>query len=96
MSTSSATPDVASSVDPQKAEAIHLKYKDDLLGRCMAAYWKDREALIDGDCRIQAVVAVIAEEIRSWAPDPGQARICHLAINEVADRLLRDTNAVQP
>jgi hypothetical protein len=60
----------------------------------MAAYWQDREALIDGRSRMQAVMIVIAEEVRTWAPSPGQARICHLAINEVADRLIRDSHAV--
>jgi hypothetical protein len=48
--------------------------------------------LIDDRCRMRAVVEVIADEVRRWAPDKGQAKICHLAINEVADRLLRDTN----
>jgi hypothetical protein len=34
----------------------------------------------------------ISQRIRTWAPDEGQARICFLAINEVADRLIRETN----
>jgi hypothetical protein len=38
-----------------------------------------------------AVLDVLAAEIRSWAPDQGQARICYLAINEVADRLIRES-----
>jgi hypothetical protein len=38
----------------------------------------------------------ISSIIRTWAPDPGQARICHLAINEIADRLLREVEDQQP
>jgi hypothetical protein len=41
--------------------------------------------------RMVAVLELLAAEIRGWAPDPGQARICYLAINEVADRLIRET-----
>ncbi len=70
---------------------VQQKYGADLLGRCMAAYWQDRQALIDDRCRMAAVAEVIAQEVRTWAPDKGQARICYLAINEVADRLNRDT-----
>lgn len=42
--------------------------------------------------RMIAVLELLSQEIRSWAPDQGQARICYLAINEVADRLLREAN----
>jgi hypothetical protein len=73
---------------------MEIKFGNDLSGRCLTAYWKDRVALIDDHSRMRAVIEVLADEIRKWAPDEGQARICHLAINEVADRLLRDTNAV--
>lgn len=41
--------------------------------------------------RMVAVLELLAAEIRGWAPDPGQARICYLAINEVADRLIRES-----
>ena len=63
-----------------------------LCTRLMQAYWQDRQALIDGHVRMAAVMQVVAEEIRTWAPDKGQARICHLAINEVADRLIRESH----
>lgn len=79
-------------MDPVKRTPLEIKFGNDLMGRCLAAYWTDRQALIDDRCRMRAVVEVIAEEVRRWAPDKGQAKICHLAINEVADRLLRDTN----
>jgi hypothetical protein len=41
---------------------------------------------------MQGVIQLLADEVRTWAPDKGQAKICHLAINEVADRLLRDSD----
>jgi hypothetical protein len=66
---------------------------DDLLTRCLAEYWdpKHSVAVLRSRSRMRGVVQLLADELRSWAPDEGQARICHLAINEVADRLLRDT-----
>lgn len=85
---------MASSVDPKNPSPAEVKFKDDLAGRCLAAYWHDRNALIDDISRMQAVTSLLAAEIRTWAPPKEQAKICHLAINEVADRLLRDTNAV--
>jgi hypothetical protein len=43
---------------------------------------------------MKAVMLELASEIRTWAPDEGQARICYLAINEVADRIVRETQEV--
>jgi hypothetical protein len=45
---------------------------------------------IDDRRRMKEVIREISDVIRTWAPDPGQARICFLAINEVADRLIRE------
>lgn len=59
-------------------------------------YWADAELAIDDTRRIQAVVHKISEKIRTWAPAKEQARICHLAINEVADRLLREMEENNP
>jgi hypothetical protein len=53
-------------------------------------YWSLGEYSIDDKRRMKAVVSELSQTIRSWAPDEGQARICHLAINEVADRLMRE------
>jgi hypothetical protein len=61
-----------------------------LLDDLSQLYWALGEYGIDDPRRMKAVVIEISQTIRSWAPDPGQAKICHLAINEVADRLLRD------
>jgi hypothetical protein len=61
-----------------------------LLDDLTQLYWALGEYGIDDPRRMKAVVREISQVIRTWAPDPGQAKICHLAINEVADRLLRD------
>ena len=58
-----------------------------LCTRLMKAYWHDRQALIDGHERMAAVMQVMAQEIRSWAPSKEDREICHLAITGVAQRL---------
>ena len=63
-----------------------------LLENLTDLYWGLGEYAIDDRRRMKAVVHEISQIIRSWAPDEGQARICHLAINEVADRLIREIN----
>jgi hypothetical protein len=55
-------------------------------------YWSLGEYSIDDKRRMKAVVSELSQVIRGWAPDEGQARICYLAINEVADRLTREIN----
>jgi hypothetical protein len=66
----------------------------DLVTRCLAEYWdnKHSNAVLRSRARMQGVIQLLANEVRTWAPDKGQAKICHLAINEVADRLLRDSD----
>lgn len=61
-----------------------------LLNNLTDLYWSLGEYSIDDRRRMKAVVHELAGVIRTWAPDPGQARICYLAINEIADRLLRE------
>ena len=58
-------------------------------------YWSLGEYSIDDKRRMKAVMLQLASEIRTWAPDEGQARICYLAINEVADRIVRETQEVE-
>lgn len=69
------------------------KIPSDLVTRCLAEYWdpKHSMAVLRSRSRMQGVIQLLANEVRGWAPDKGQAKICHLAINEVADRLIRDT-----
>lgn len=57
------------------------------------AFWsvENNSLTMTSKYRMAAVAKMLADEIRSWAPDPGHARICYLAINETADRLIRDT-----
>ena len=66
----------------------------DLVTRCLAEYWDNKHsvAVLRSRSRMQGVIQLLADEVRTWAPDKGQAKICHLAINEVADRLLRDSD----
>lgn len=63
-----------------------------LLDSLSDLYWSLGEYSIDDRRRMKAVVHEISQTIRTWAPDPGQARICHLAVNEVADRLIQEIN----
>ena len=65
-----------------------------LIDNLIELYWSLGEYSIDDKRRMKAVMLELASEIRTWAPDPGQARICHLAINEVADRIVRETQEV--
>lgn len=64
-----------------------------LLDQCTELYWSFGEYGIDDRRRMKAVLYQLAAEIRTWAPDEGQARICYLAINEVADRIIRECNS---
>lgn len=66
--------------------------KTSLLDSLSELYWSLGEYSIDDRRRMKAVVLQLSKTIRSWAPDEGQARICYLAINEVADRLIREIN----
>jgi len=61
-----------------------------LLEDCLSIQYALGEYGIDDRRRMKEVIREIANIIRTWAPDPGQARICHLAINEVADRMIRE------
>jgi hypothetical protein len=65
-----------------------------LIDNLIELYWSLGEYSIDGKRRMKAVMLELASEIRTWAPDEGQARICYLAINEVADRIVRETQEV--
>jgi len=61
-----------------------------LLDELTELYWSLGEYSIDDRRRMKTVVKEIAKTLRGWAPDSGRARICHMAINEVADRLERE------
>lgn len=61
-----------------------------LLDELTELYWSLGEYSIDDRRRMKTVVKEIAKTLRSWAPDPSRARICYMAINEVADRLERE------
>ena len=61
-----------------------------LIDNLIELYWSLGEYSIDDKRRMKAVMLELASEIRTWAPEKGQAKICHLAINEVADRIVRE------
>ena len=61
-----------------------------LLENCLMVQTALGEYGIDDRRRMKEVIREISNVIRTWAPDEGQARICYLAINEVADRLVRE------
>lgn len=67
-----------------------------LLDSALELYWAFGDYGIDDRRRMKAVLSELAQTIRTWAPDEGQARICHLAINEVADRILRECMESDP
>ena len=61
-----------------------------LLDALTELYWSLGEYHIDDRRRMKTVVKEIARIVRDWAPPEEQARICHMAITEVADRLERE------
>ena len=67
-----------------------------LIDNLTELYWSLGEYSIDDRRRMKAVVFEISQRIRSWAPDDAAEAwvIGHLAINEVADRLVRETQEV--
>lgn len=64
-----------------------------LLETLLELYWSLGEYSIDDKRRMKEVVREISSTIRTWAPPEEQARICHMAINEIADRLMREVEA---
>lgn len=69
--------------------ATELMDNPPLIDRCIDAYWDECLKVhgIHSRQRMQLVFELLAEEISQWAPSKEQAKICYLAINEVADRL---------
>lgn len=61
-----------------------------LLESCLAVENALGEYGIDERRRMKEVIREIANTIRTWAPDPGQSRLCHMVINDVADRMIRE------
>lgn len=66
--------------------------KPPLLDNLTDLYWSLGEFSIDDRRRMKAVLMELAQEIRTWAPREDRARICYLAVNEVADRLVKEAN----
>ena len=64
---------------------------NDLMTRCIDAYWQEKLSIrgISSRHRMAEVFKILGDEIKAWAPDKDQAKICHLAIHEIADRLIQ-------
>lgn len=71
--------------------------RSDMVERVLDAYWsaENNHLTISSKHRMVPVLQTIAEEIRTWGPPEEQARIWNRAINEVADRLLRECEAIK-
>jgi hypothetical protein len=62
-----------------------------LLDSCIEVYQSLEAYDVDERRRMAAVIREIASAIRAMAPPEDRARICHLAVNEVADHLIKET-----
>lgn len=91
--TSETAVDATSAEPSTQSEPAPSGQVNDLVTRCLKEYWdpKHSQAFLRSRSRMQGVIHLLSAEVRRWAPDQGQAKICHLAITEVADRLLRDS-----
>jgi hypothetical protein len=67
--------------------------ESNLLEKVLDAYWsaENNHLTISSKLRMRPVFRAIAEEIRTWAPPETQARICWLMTNEIADRLISES-----
>lgn len=63
-----------------------------LLDSCLNVHQSLGAYDVDDRRRMAAVIREIAAAIREIAPPEDRARICHLAVNEVADHLLKEIN----
>ena len=57
--------------------------------RMLDAFWclTNNSMNITSSDRMRAVLRLLANEIETWAPSYTAAKICHLAVMEVAERL---------
>lgn len=64
--------------------AVELLQADDLLGRCLTAYWGNQELTIDHRGRMAAAIEQVAQALEAWRPEPG----CHRMTAVAADGLV--------
>ena len=57
--------------------------------RMLDAFWclRNNSMVITSPDRMRAVLRLLADEIETWAPPASEAKICNLAVCEVAQRL---------
>jgi len=63
-----------------------------LLDSCIEIHQSLGAYGVDERRRMAAVIREVASAIRAMAPPEARARICHLALNEVADYLIKETH----
>lgn len=66
-----------------------LETSETLAMRMLDAFWclRNNSMIITSPDRMRAVLRLLADEIETWAPSASDAKICHLAVCEVAQRL---------
>ncbi len=57
------------------------------------AFFRNPDLPLDSPKRFLDLANTLAVAIRSWAPPHSESPICHLAVNEVADRLIEEALA---
>lgn len=63
--------------------------------RMLDAFWclTNNSMTITSPDRMREVLRMVANEIETWAPSQSEAKICHLAVKEVAERLRKEADA---
>jgi hypothetical protein len=59
------------------------------------AFWclTNNSMTITSPDRMREVLRLVANEVEAWAPPKSEAKICHLAVVEIAQRLRLEADA---
>jgi hypothetical protein len=63
--------------------------------RMLDAFWclTNNSMTITSPDRMREVLRLVANEVEAWAPSRSEAKICHLAVVEIAQRLRLEADA---
>ena len=63
--------------------------------RMLDAFWclTNNSMTITSPDRMREVLRLVASEVETWAPSKSEAKICHLAVVEIAQRLRSEADA---
>jgi hypothetical protein len=63
--------------------------------RMLDAFWclTNNSMTITSPDRMREVLRLVANEVEAWAPPKSEAKICHLAVVEIAQRLRLEADA---